>query len=321
MKTKQIQNYVMRYLEATECHVVEKTPAHVTVKLSPEADKDLTGRHYYWSFVERTGAEPQTMTFTFVFDPEKMKEQEAKQQQKKSPQSQTASPAPATDAKDSILGHYFGVSAPTTISTYGRIPRDELTYGSRRLEQIFGVAKSRGKFVQLYEHRKQSARGAAPSVPYTTWLGVNYKVELCCDMKRGEIHSLGINLMTGAIVDSFYEQMADRTLTPKLPVNTFLSRPSIPLTKAMVQLEEHLYKKLEPYDHKWAAEAQERLEDEQARIRSFYQELLQNADEETKPAVEQQFEQRLQEIEWQYKPRIEISAINCGVYHLEGNSL
>lgn len=65
----QVRRHVMDYLEATECSVLEQSDHHVTVKLSPHADRMLTDRPYYWGFVERTGAEPQTLSFTFVFDP------------------------------------------------------------------------------------------------------------------------------------------------------------------------------------------------------------------------------------------------------------
>ena len=63
----------MRFLEAYDCTILEKTPAYVTAKLSPEADREMTGRPYYWSFIERTGAAAETMTYKFVFDPEQMK--------------------------------------------------------------------------------------------------------------------------------------------------------------------------------------------------------------------------------------------------------
>ncbi|MEC0248428.1 YqhG family protein, partial [Paenibacillus chitinolyticus] len=70
MNTAQVERFVMRFLEAYNCRIIEKTKHAVIVNLSPEADKELTGRSYYWSFVERTGVEPETMTYRFVFDPE-----------------------------------------------------------------------------------------------------------------------------------------------------------------------------------------------------------------------------------------------------------
>lgn len=68
MDAQQVQRFVHTYLEATGCSVIERSPHHVTVKLSPEADKALTNRPYYWGYVERTGVPAQTMSFTFIFD-------------------------------------------------------------------------------------------------------------------------------------------------------------------------------------------------------------------------------------------------------------
>ena len=48
MSAHEIQAYVLAYLEALDCQIMERSPAHVTVKLSPEADKALTNRPYYW---------------------------------------------------------------------------------------------------------------------------------------------------------------------------------------------------------------------------------------------------------------------------------
>ena len=70
----EVRKQVMDYLEVTESTILEASPLHVTVKLSPRADRMLTDRPYYWGFVERTGVDPETLSFTFVFDPEKYDE-------------------------------------------------------------------------------------------------------------------------------------------------------------------------------------------------------------------------------------------------------
>ncbi|WP_052475952.1 YqhG family protein [Cohnella kolymensis] len=67
MNTKQVQKFLLSYLEATNCQIIEKTPNQVTVKLSPVADRALTNRLYYWGFVDRAGIEPETMTYTWTF--------------------------------------------------------------------------------------------------------------------------------------------------------------------------------------------------------------------------------------------------------------
>lgn len=329
MNAKEVQRFVMRYLEATECHVTEKSPAHVTVRLSPEADKDLTNRPYYWSFVERTGVAPETMTLTLVFDPES---RAAAGGTASAPGSPPGRPNPALGpvaaaaaaqqaaqpaAGDTILGRFFGF-APAPAQT-GRIPHDEVTYGSRRLEQLFGIVRSKGRFVQMYEDVK-APRGAPPGV-CQTWLAVNYKVEFLCDMKRDELHSLGISLMTGEIVEDFDETLAALALTPRLPPNTLVQRPVWSLKRAAGALEKHLERELRSYNHDWALQARERLDDELARVDAYYGELLPTIGEpEHREAAEAQYEARKKEIEWQYAPRVEANVVSAGVFHLASDT-
>ncbi|TLS53944.1 hypothetical protein FE782_00915 [Paenibacillus antri] len=321
MNPKEVQKFVMRYLEATECHVQEKSPSHVTVRLSPEADRDLTNRPYYWSFVERTGAPAETMTLTFVFDPEARAAATAGASGAPAPKPATAAqqaaasvaPQPNAGGGDSILGRYFGF-APAAASP-GRIAYDEVTYGSRRLEQLFGVVRSKGRFVQMFEDVK-APRGAPPAVCHT-WLAVNYKVELCCDMKRDELHSLGISLMTGEIVEEFGETLAGLSLTPRLPSNTLVQRPVWSIPRAVAALEHYLDRELRNYNHDWALDAKARLDDELARVDAYYEELLRGLeDPEQRAAAEAQYEARKREIEWQYAPRVTANVVSAGVFHL-----
>jgi hypothetical protein len=323
LNTEQIRTFVHRYLESTGCTVLEKHPAYVTVKLSPEADRELTGRSYYWNFVDRTGAEPETMTFTFVFDPE-------------------AAPAPAQGrpavgvpvpagagagagahpqgqgapgTSDSILGRYFGVT-PTGFGQ--RVPREELTFGSRRLEQIFATVKARGRYVQMFEERPSSTFSRSPML-YRSWLCINFKVELLCDMKRDEIHSLAIDLTNGQITDGFYPMLQSKQLTPALPHQVLLSQHRLSLEQAALQLEHHLEQRILQYDHCWADEAHVRLQDELLRVDQYYRDAYFAAEPEHKPAVQEQHHNRRGEIEWQYRPRICVSVMNCGLFHLAAN--
>jgi hypothetical protein len=313
MNTEQIRRFVLRYLEAYNCGIIEISDTHVTVKLSPEADKELTNRAYYWSFVERTGAEPETMTYTFVFDPEKMK---AAAQTGKPPMPAPAGPGSAVppgahlESGESILGRYFGF-VPTTVVS--RVPRDEVTYGSRRLLQLFDSVRTKGRYARLFEEPEPA--GGTPS--YEAWLLVNFKVELTCDMKRSEIHSLGIGLASGIIREQFYDHVLNRKLTPRLPNNIRLLPDQMTLQDAAERLESCLEQTIKGYDHSWADSANERLQDELARVHAYYGGLLQTIEPDQKPEAETQYEIRKQEIEWQYRPRIRVSVINCGCFHLQ----
>ncbi|MFC5452487.1 YqhG family protein [Paenibacillus aestuarii] len=329
---RNIHTFVMRFLEAYECTILEKTPAYVTVKLSPEADKEMTGRPYYWSFVERTGAAPETMTYKFIFDPEQMKA-EAKPRAAAAgkavpagggsgapgapgPVGQAQGQAqgqPAAQQDDSILGRYFGF-VPTTVTA--RVPQDEVTLGSRRLEQMFGIVREKGRFVHLFEEPFPTGAVTNQALVYDTWLCVNYKVELACDRKRSEIHSLAIQLNNGEIREHFHKHLLTKSLSPKLPANSHILPDTISLSKAINALEMTLERKISVYDHSWADEANEQHRSEINRVEAYYNGLLLSAEPDKRDEIETQCRNRLQEIDWQYKPRIVVSVINCGLFHL-----
>src|SRR5690606_18142998 len=168
MNKEQIASFCERYFAAAGCTILEKTPVHLTVKLSPEADRELTGRDYYWNFVERTGAEPETLSFRFILDPEGHEREKAKS----SPDGQ---PGRAGASGLSVL-HGLPPVAPQP----GRTPEETLVFGSRRLDQLVASACRRGACLQLFEEPPSpsdvpgiasrpspSAAAAGPSSPAT----------------------------------------------------------------------------------------------------------------------------------------------------------
>ncbi|WP_338555569.1 YqhG family protein [Paenibacillus sp. KS-LC4] len=337
MNEKQVHKFVQRYLEATQCQVLEKSPCHFTVKLSPDADRELTNRPYYWSFVDRTNAAPETMTYLLVTDREKYDAGQAgmlpAQQRVSLPGSAGAGAAAAANAAgsaasagtsqaaaaDAALGRSLGFVHGSLNQTGLRIPREEMYFGSRKLDQLFGAAKSKGSYVFLFQEPERGAASPYSSTPYTAWLGINMRVEFACDRKREEIHSFGISLATGHCIEQFHDRASRLRLTPRLPANIHLAKNGLSFNKALSIMEQALERKLKSYDYQWADAATERLEEELERIRLYYEPLIEHAaDDEQKQSVRDQYEQRKAEIRWQYEPRVTASAINCGIFHLEG---
>ncbi|MGO4184616.1 YqhG family protein [Paenibacillus sp. TAF43_2] len=317
MNEKQVHKFVNRYLEATECSILEKSPSHFTVKLSPHADRELTNRPYYWSFVDRVDAEPETMTFLFVTDKNKY---DAAEELKKIEVVNTEQDA-ALNAQDTAANAALGRSLGFihgSLAAPVRIPREDLFFGARKLEQIFDAAKAKGSFVHLFQESDKRSNNPFTSTPYTAWLSVNMRVEFACDRKREEIHSYGVSLATGQCVEHFYDRLLTHKLTPRLPANIHITKNGLSFNKALSIIEQTLERKLRSYDYSWAESASARLKEELDRINGYYEPLVKNAIEENKPAIEEQFAQRQSEIRWQYEPRVTASAINCGIFHLEG---
>ncbi|MBA9086258.1 hypothetical protein FHR92_002731 [Fontibacillus solani] len=311
MTKEQIQQYVMTYLETTECQIIEKSPHHVTVKLSSRADRDLTNRPYYWGFIDRTGAEPETMSFSFIFDPEQYKRL-AKQQESIGDNNND-------NKEDTILGRHFGAVRPLPILGPGRIQQEDLVFGSPRLKQIFSAARQGGRCVYLFENPGQKQRLTLISAAYEPWLGVCFKIEFCCDMKREELHFFGVSLLTGLIDESFASRLQGITLQPRMPENVHIEPTRVTPSEGKAFLEGLVSNKLAGYDHSWAEQARDRLNDELALIDSYYSDLLKEEDEELRTFNHGQYEARRGEIRWQYEPRIVVSAVNCGIFHLRSS--
>ncbi|MEK4052449.1 YqhG family protein [Paenibacillus sp. FSL F4-0087] len=278
MSPHEVQAYVLTYLETLDCQIMERSPAHVTVKLSPEADKALTNRPYYWGFVERTGAPAETMSFTFVFDPDAYQQaleaEEAKAAQLAPPASPGADPGTPEAPKETILGRYFGIVPSLPQLGPGRILKEDVVYGSRRLQQIFNAAREGGAFVNLFEQAaKRQLRATAPAV-YEPWLGVCFKVEFACDLKKEELHFIGISLRTGEIVEKFGSKLNRRDLSPRLAENMHVQTAKVSLSDAGAALESHLTNRLLELDYSWAEKAKERLDLELAVVDTYYEAVL-----------------------------------------------
>jgi len=70
MNPQQVRNFAERYFLSQECSIIEKSPAHLQVQLSVEADKDIMNRPFYWMYVERMGLPANPAILTLIFDPE-----------------------------------------------------------------------------------------------------------------------------------------------------------------------------------------------------------------------------------------------------------
>ena len=152
------------------------------MKLSPQADKMLTNRPYYWGFVERTGAPAETLSFNFVFDPEKYDERLAKARK---PKPKRACLAYAGSAPGPLLRECSGSAHPRSR------PHSAGEHWLRRQPAGPNLEcfREEGKCVYLFQRRDTEPRPRARSTPYEQWLGVCFKVEFSCDLKREELFS------------------------------------------------------------------------------------------------------------------------------------
>lgn len=301
MSATEIREFVLDYLKATECEIKEESPEHVTVKLSPQADRELTNRPYYWAYVDRCNVPAETMSYTFVFDPEKYDAGKVKD---------------PLSGEDNILGRHFGAVRPLPILGPGRIQRENLLFGSSRLKQIFDASRRGGSYVYVFETPGQRQKMTLLPAAYEPWLSVCFKVEFACDMKREALYSYGISLATGRLDTSFDKRLSSLPLQNRIPENVSILPSRLTLEDGKQCLEQELNQELRQLDTEWAIAARQRLDEELAIIEAYYSPLLKEENEEQRQGAQQQYEARIKEIRWQYEPRVRVSAINCGIFHL-----
>ncbi|WP_210609638.1 YqhG family protein [Priestia flexa] len=181
---------------------------------------------------------------------------------------------------------------------------EKIHFGSPRLHQIFGSAQKFGGFVHLYEKmhsHSQSQRSLQP------WLALNMKVSYKCDRKKDELLSLGLNLITGVILDNFQLMMSKQDFTSKIPDYCFtlspIIRPKSGISRLSAYVEDHISK--QPME--WAKKAQERWYEDLALLDHFYENM------EEVPESYTTEKQALQDL---YEPVILTKITNGGLFYL-----
>jgi hypothetical protein len=286
MNNANIEHFLNRFCEATACEVQEKTDSFMTVKLSEEADRQLTNRPYYWLFVERTGAPAETMKMKWLFDV----------------------------SSDQRPQHgYQGIGMPSLACHYG----------GAGLERIFKACKESGRFVRLFEHADEIGLPKR-SRALQTWACFNIKIEFICDIKKDDLLSVGINLQTGKISTRFHSKLLQRDLRPQLPARIFLAQDLISLHDAWQTALLQVRQYIDTQDRRWADEANIRMNEELEASDLYFSQMTASlsAKPDDKVAVERlcemesQQQLRQSEIKRQYAPRIQITLINGGLFHL-----
>ncbi|WP_243386355.1 YqhG family protein [Bacillus kexueae] len=263
MQQIEIKNYLKRFFQANECHILEDGTGYFTVQLSVEMDKALMNRPFYWHYLEKTGGEPQPMKLSFITNP--------------------------------------AITPP-------HIQGEQIHFGSPRLLQIFQTAQKVGGFIRLYENC-QVTHGQLPLHP---WIGVNVTVSYVCDKKKDFLHSIGIHLISGTIVENFQEKLDSLPLTPKIPDYCFTMSPVIKPKSGLNRIEQYVIDLISKENHSWGNDAVQRMNRDLMLLNHFYE------SEEEKPDL--YFSER-EAIRTLYKPYIDIHIHSGGIFFLSPKNI
>ncbi|PLS15271.1 hypothetical protein CVD28_23370 [Bacillus sp. M6-12] len=177
-------------------------------------------------------------------------------------------------------------------------------FGSPRLHKVFESTKSLASYIRLYEDK---ASRTLEQIPLYPWLGLNVKISYQCDLKRDVFMSLGLNMISGAIVEGFHDYVLTLNVTPKIPDFSFTLSPLIMPKSAISRLDTYIRKTFEGDDHIWAEEAVKRWETDLVLLEHFYEEMEEKSET---------YYTEKEALRAQYEPKIVISIINGGLFYL-----
>jgi hypothetical protein len=178
-------------------------------------------------------------------------------------------------------------------------------FGSPRLNQLFQTTKKLGSYVQMYERVLDNPKTKTILTP---WLGVNYKVSYYSDQTKEMFYSLGINLITGNMIDSFQEWISGVDLDSTMSKDAFNITYIIKPLRALERLDAAIENIIQQDDHTWADEAKMRWKKDREVLEYFYEGV------ENKPEC---YDMEKEAMDQQYEARIKIEIINGGLFYLK----
>ncbi|MBD1378822.1 YqhG family protein [Metabacillus arenae] len=184
---------------------------------------------------------------------------------------------------------------------------EHMHFGAPRLHQIFRSTQQLGSYIRLYENSRPQE-----NTPLHPWLGVNVTVSYQCDMKKDMIYSIGLHLISGAIVENFQEQLEKMELTPKIPDMCFTISPIIKPQSGLTRIKQYIQSHIEQDDHEWAGDARQRMNADLMLLSHFYEDL------EEKPEIYYLEKEALKDL---YEPKVSVTIHNGGIFYLTKKSM
>ncbi|KKB37270.1 YqhG family protein [Bacillus thermotolerans] len=75
MLNSEVHFFLKEYFTQTGCTFIEETAGSLAVKLTPELDKELMNRPFYWHYAEKTGMKGEPLSLTLITDQQKAPEE------------------------------------------------------------------------------------------------------------------------------------------------------------------------------------------------------------------------------------------------------
>ncbi|WP_160848352.1 YqhG family protein [Pontibacillus yanchengensis] len=190
-------------------------------------------------------------------------------------------------------------------------------FGSPRLHQIFNTLKDKGKVTKQYE----KIDGLTHQTALTPWLNINLSIHYQGTHKRNEILSVGIHLITGAIVPEFLEKVNNVQLTPIIPDYCFTLTPIIRVSSALKRIEKYTENQISSHEDSWIDASHKKLQDEKELLDYFYSKQIEVHSEMSEEELEgvnaakERYQSELAKLAERFEPKVSLEIINSGMFY------
>ncbi|MFC4404231.1 YqhG family protein [Gracilibacillus xinjiangensis] len=187
-------------------------------------------------------------------------------------------------------------------------PKKEwIHYGSPRLHQIFQYIQSQAEITLLYE-----ALNIKEKTALFPWLVANLKIEYIGKQKKEEIHSIGLHLINGTMINHMMTILENVDLKEIVSDYSYTITPIITPSSGFQRIFNYLEQELAKKDYSWASQAMKALEEELNLLEHFF------SDQENDRELYDNEVVRLKE---RLEPRIKMNIINAGIFYLSEQTM
>ncbi|KGP72947.1 YqhG family protein [Pontibacillus yanchengensis] len=190
-------------------------------------------------------------------------------------------------------------------------------FGSPRLHQMFNTLKNKGMITKQYE----KVENLASQTSLTPWLVLNLSIHYQGTQKRNEIVSVGLHLITGAIVPDFMEKLKTIKLTPIIPDYCFTLTPIIRVSSALKRIEKYTQNQISSHDDTWVEDSHKKLHEEKELLDYFYSKQIEVTDEMSEEEIEhvkgakERYQSEVAKLAERFEPKVSLEIINAGLFY------
>lgn len=180
---------------------------------------------------------------------------------------------------------------------------DYIYFTTDRFRKIAEEILEKGRFSQLYQKSNTTIQ-----TPLYPWLIVTIKQTFLGKTQSERLHSYGIHLINGTIIDQAFSTLAKREWSMTVPNLCYPMAPLIKPINGFDRIEKYLINQLQTEEHQWASDSYQSLTEE-IELLDYFKAHNPNMDID-------HYQQEKDNLKSIYQPKIKLDVINGGLFYL-----